>query len=269
MPRIEDDKVTPTLPRPLVVAHRGRHREHLENTLEAFRAAYEAGCDMVEFDVQLSRDGVPVIFHDDDCRRLAGRSENVFDLDWRDLAAMKLRGQGGRAGGAPEQEYRIPSLEEFLSEFGARAFYLELKVPEAKAGDAEYFQSLGERAAALVGQAHPHAETFLASFHGGVLAHLAAKRSYPRLGGIFETYERFLEVYSGKDREVTAAIRYFSVSQRIFRRFLRDDYDANRPQGTRDFLVWDIEGEKDFRAAMAQGVYGLVTDDLETLLRTG
>jgi glycerophosphoryl diester phosphodiesterase len=55
------------------VAHRGWHDLHIENTLEAFRAAYDAGCDMVEFDVQLTRDGVPVIFHDDDCKRLAGR----------------------------------------------------------------------------------------------------------------------------------------------------------------------------------------------------
>ena len=45
------------------VAHRGWHKVHVENTLEAFRAAYDAGCDMVEFDVQLSRDGVPVVFH--------------------------------------------------------------------------------------------------------------------------------------------------------------------------------------------------------------
>src|SRR6185369_8269991 len=80
------------------VAHRGRHDSHLENTLEAFRAAYAAGCDMVEFDVQLSRDGVPVVFHDDDCRRLAGRGESVFDLSWDDLRRMELRWKPGRQG---------------------------------------------------------------------------------------------------------------------------------------------------------------------------
>ena len=52
-------------PRTLRLAHRGDHRHHPENTIEAFLAATElTACDGVEFDVRLSRDGVPVVLHD-------------------------------------------------------------------------------------------------------------------------------------------------------------------------------------------------------------
>jgi glycerophosphoryl diester phosphodiesterase len=246
---------------PLKIAHRGWHKDPLENTLEAFRAAYGAGCDMVEFDVQLSRDGIPVIFHDDDCKRLAGRGESVFDLDWKDLRSIRMPGRGGRAGGEAGREYRIPSLEDFLKEFGTRDFYLELKVPDAKAEDAGYFGLLAERAAALVSKSQPGPQTFLASFHGGILAYAAAKGLYPRLAGIFESYDRFFEVHSGRDKEVSSAIRYFSVSHGIFKRYSKDR-GAQGP-GPENFVIWNIEGERDLRAAAERGVYGICSDDVE------
>jgi glycerophosphoryl diester phosphodiesterase len=57
---------------PELIAHRGDARRHPENTLIAIAAALEAGARYVEFDVQMTADGEPVIFHDDDLRRTAG-----------------------------------------------------------------------------------------------------------------------------------------------------------------------------------------------------
>ena len=51
--------------RPEIIAHRGFSASAPENTLAAFEAAILAGADRVEFDVQLTRDGAPVILHDD------------------------------------------------------------------------------------------------------------------------------------------------------------------------------------------------------------
>jgi glycerophosphoryl diester phosphodiesterase len=68
-----------TRARPLIVAHRGDSFYAPENTLEAARIGWETGADAWEFDVQLSRDGVPVVIHDesllrttDVARRFAG-----------------------------------------------------------------------------------------------------------------------------------------------------------------------------------------------------
>lgn len=272
------------------VAHRGWHKIHVENTLEAFRAAYDAGCHMVEFDVQLSRDGVPVVFHDDDCRRLAGDARNVFDLTWKELQGLTLRARRRATGLEAASGYRIPSLEQFLSEFGRRAFYLELKIPQAVAANRGYVEMLADKCAAMVKDSGPHPDTFLASFHGGILRYLAREKRFPVLGGIFESFERFREVHSGKDAETAVAIRHFSVSWEVFRKYIRDlretaDRNARqapvRPSeldlllsrksaGVPDadtFLIWDIKGEKEFRAALSAGVRGLVADDVETLVR--
>lgn len=267
------------------VAHRGWHRFHVENTLEAFRAAYMAGCNMVEFDVQLSRDGVPVVFHDDDCSRLAQRPGFVFDMDWSELQSLPMPGAGLPGG---EAVYRIPSLKQFLAEFGSRPFYLELKIPEAVASNEDYVGMLAETCARMVREAGPHPDTFLASFHGGILRRLAKDRLFPVLAGIFENYERFEQVHSGADAETAAAIRHFSVSWDVFRRYLREsagsseraarlskggrlselDLLALPDAGIPDpglFLIWDISGMEDFRQASDRGVLGLVSDDVENL----
>ena len=49
---------------PLVIAHRGASAYYPENTMAAFRAAVELGAAMIELDILLSSDGVPVVFHD-------------------------------------------------------------------------------------------------------------------------------------------------------------------------------------------------------------
>jgi glycerophosphoryl diester phosphodiesterase len=268
------------------VAHRGWHKAHIENTLEAFQAAYQAGCHMVEFDVQLTRDGVPVVFHDDDCRRLAGKGDFVYDLEWKALQALPMKGKG-RPGG--KEAYRIPSLEQFLAEFGSKPFYLELKIPKAVEKNRGYVEMLADKCAAMVKAAGVHPDTFLASFHGGIMRYLAKTGSFPVLGGIFENYDRFDEVHSGRDAETAAAIQYFSVSWEIFRRYTRESAVAAeraarnarvRPSeldlltrkqegvpGPDLFLIWDIKGEKEFRAAQSYGIRGLVADDVESLVK--
>ena len=71
--------------RPLLIAHRGASEECVENTEAAAVRALESGADAVECDVQLSRDGVPVVLHDPDLLRLTGSAEVVADLDASEL----------------------------------------------------------------------------------------------------------------------------------------------------------------------------------------
>jgi glycerophosphoryl diester phosphodiesterase/sugar phosphate permease len=72
---------------PRYQAHRGFRPDNSvqENTLQAFERARQAGAEMVECDVQLSRDGEVVIFHDKDLVRLAGSSEKVSELTAAEL----------------------------------------------------------------------------------------------------------------------------------------------------------------------------------------
>ena len=100
--------------RPLRLAHRGDWRLAPENSLEALvLAAGTPGVDGVEFDVRLSRDGVPVLLHDETLERVQGRDEAVADL-----TAAELREAG------------IPSLAEVLAALPPEAFLdVEIKGP--------------------------------------------------------------------------------------------------------------------------------------------
>ena len=63
----------------LVVAHRGDSRFCPENTMSAFRSAMEKGAEMIECDIHLSRDQVPVVIHDSSLDRTTNGSGNIVE----------------------------------------------------------------------------------------------------------------------------------------------------------------------------------------------
>jgi len=77
---------------PLVIAHRGASAEAPENTLRAFRRALALKVDGLELDVQVTRDGVPVVFHDATLRRLTGTPGRVGAKTWRELKKLRVHG---------------------------------------------------------------------------------------------------------------------------------------------------------------------------------
>jgi glycerophosphoryl diester phosphodiesterase len=77
---------------PRVIAHRGAAAEQPENTLLAFRRALALGVDAIELDVQVSRDGVPVVFHDASLHRLTGIRDRIARRTWPELRVLRVRG---------------------------------------------------------------------------------------------------------------------------------------------------------------------------------
>lgn len=75
---------------PQTVAHRGYPRHYPENTLIGLEAAIAAGAQYVEVDVQVSRDRVPVLFHDRDMKRLCGVHGKIHDLRYEELWRLRV-----------------------------------------------------------------------------------------------------------------------------------------------------------------------------------
>jgi glycerophosphoryl diester phosphodiesterase len=71
--------------KPLIIAHRGASAIAPENTLAAFRRAIEDGAEGIEFDVRLTKDDVPIIFHDEDLHRIGRREGKVSDYTCAEL----------------------------------------------------------------------------------------------------------------------------------------------------------------------------------------
>lgn len=99
--------------RPAVVAHRGASSTFPENTLEAFEGAIAVGADVVELDVRMTADGVPVVMHDLD---VGATTDGQGFLHTMTLAELKrLDASGGRG---PRAE--VPTLEEALQALSGR-----------------------------------------------------------------------------------------------------------------------------------------------------
>ena len=76
---------------PLIIAHRGASAEQPENTLASFRRALALEVDGIELDVRVTRDGVPVVFHDAALRRLTGASGRLAGKTWAELRLLRVR----------------------------------------------------------------------------------------------------------------------------------------------------------------------------------
>ncbi|ADE14608.1 glycerophosphoryl diester phosphodiesterase [Nitrosococcus halophilus Nc 4] len=70
---------------PQLIAHRGYAKAFPENTLLSLDAAVNAGARLVEFDVQLTADEIPVVLHDDTLLRTAGHDGAIFEMNSADL----------------------------------------------------------------------------------------------------------------------------------------------------------------------------------------
>lgn len=111
-----------------LVAHRGYPERLPENSLAGMRAALETGARYVEFDVQFSRDGVPVVLHDASLLRSTGTHGNVFDLDYADIITRPA-GEPSRFGDR-HRDYRVPhcaTMLELVDEFPAVTAFVEVK----------------------------------------------------------------------------------------------------------------------------------------------
>ncbi|MFZ5503116.1 MAG: glycerophosphodiester phosphodiesterase [Pseudomonadota bacterium] len=109
--------------RTLIYAHRGANKAAAENTRAAFDQALHHAIDGIETDIQLTRDGVAVLWHDDDLNKLGLPGKRVDDFDYGDLAEMNFAAHF--SGAAPE---RVMRLQDFIAGYRKRCqLLLEIK----------------------------------------------------------------------------------------------------------------------------------------------
>jgi glycerophosphoryl diester phosphodiesterase len=107
---------------PLLIAHRGASAEHVENTLPAFEAALGLGADVIESDVHVTRDGQPVLAHDDDGSRVAGDPRTIAQCTLAEVERWDL--SRTLPGSEP---CSIPTLDAALARLPHALYNLDLK----------------------------------------------------------------------------------------------------------------------------------------------
>jgi len=81
---------TATASKPMIVAHRGASAQAPENTLPAFQLAWKQGSDAIETDLQLTKDGHIVCFHDNDTKRVNGQQLAIADATLEELRQLDM-----------------------------------------------------------------------------------------------------------------------------------------------------------------------------------
>ena len=154
--------------RPLSVAHRGHSIAYPENTLEAYRKAIELGVEMIECDVNITRDGKLVMIHDSTLDRTTSGSGRVSAASWEEIRGLD-------AGGKFKPEFtgvRVPSSEETLllyKETGTLSCF------EVKGADADESNRIALGLVELFVKHDMLDKAFLSSYDHGAL-HLAKSK---------------------------------------------------------------------------------------------
>ena len=121
--------------RPTVIGHRGSAGNHPENTLPSFEAALRDGAQILESDIHLSSDGVPILLHDPSVERTTDGHGDASTHPWAELrtfdAGFRFEDSDGNRS-FRGQNVRIPSLEEAFESFPDARFNLEIKCEGAE-----------------------------------------------------------------------------------------------------------------------------------------
>lgn len=106
----------------ITYAHRGASEYCPENTFMSFYLGVNMGADGIETDVQRTKDGVLVLFHDDTLDRVTGAEGSVADYTYRELSELLVK--------KGDLSDKIPTLDDFLRHFAFRdiTFAIELKI---------------------------------------------------------------------------------------------------------------------------------------------
>lgn len=146
--------------RVLVIGHRGAAGLAPENTLVGFAEALRHGVDILEMDVYLSRDGVPVVLHDPTVNRTTDGTGRVTDFTLAELkgldAGYRFSKDQGETYPWRDRDVRIPTLDEVLTEFPGVPLLIEFKQAD---------EALVDEVIAVIDRHRARGRVMLASFH--------------------------------------------------------------------------------------------------------
>lgn len=239
----------------MVIAHRGASAYYPENTMAAFRGAVEMEADMIELDVMLSGDGVPVVFHDD---TLDAHTDGTGLVSAHALDEMKQRDAGSWFSDEFAGE-RIPTLGEVL-EFANGTVALNIEIKTAAVRDRSG-RGVEQQCLALVDEYGMQDHVLFSSFDYRAVDRLKKRRPEMPVALLYHKGQ------SGDKLPAELLERYgadaFNCSCReLTKRRLRDLKAHNIP-----FFVYTVDRPGRMKKVMRMGAAGIFTNRPDVLKR--
>jgi glycerophosphoryl diester phosphodiesterase len=253
-----------SLPTPIVIGHRGAAGLAPENTLLAFERGLAAGAAILESDVHLTRDGVPVLLHDPDVDRVTDGSGLVADLPLKELqeldAGFRFSPDGGQTYPFLGRGLRVPTLEESLNAFPGARFNLEIKAD----GDAAIAAT-----ANVISRLERAALTLLTAQGGDAMRrlrrHLAERNLRVAHGASTEDVLAVIRSAVDGSPPVTPAMVLQIPLEFANRPLVTEALVAHAHVHGIQVHVWTINDEEEMSALLDLGVDGIITDHPDRL----
>jgi len=232
-----------TITQPLNIAHRGASGEAPENTLAAFLLAVEQGCDAIELDVHLSKDGELVVCHDETIDRTTTGSGAIRDLT---VAELKRADAGVKFGEKYASE-RLPLLEEV---FAAMPAHMMINV-ETK--DTVFDGKVNRKLAELMNRANRVENVVVSSFYHKSLVELVHLLPEAKIGLLYASD------FASHVRVADAVpVPVYSLHPN-YRLLHASDIREAAERGIQMY-PWTVNREETMRELIAAGVSGIIND---------
>ena len=238
-----------------VIAHRGASAYYPENTIASFQGAISMGADMVELDVQLTKDGEVVVFHDEKISRCTNGKGRIADQTLIELQALD-------AGSWFDKKYqaaKIPSLMEVLILCRDKiAVNIEIKteaVTESVAGGIE------EKSLKIAEQSGMREHIVFSSFDPRAIKHLRQINSKAAVAVLFE--KRHYGSMLPSDIVELLGADVFNCSQNE----LSSKWITNLKLNNIPLNIYTVNDENKMKRLIKMGVNGIFTNNPDILKR--
>lgn len=233
--------------------------------MAAFRKAIELGADGVEFDVQLSRDGIPVVIHDETLHRTGLRSDYVSCLSAAELQHVNV-GKWFARRGTTIDDYSnetLPTLQQLLDLFssGDSLLYLELKCNSRQKSE------IVSNTCNLLADYSIHERLIVECFDLAVIQEVKRVAPHLKTAALFQPRISRPHLWSSSKGIIEEA-RVVGADEIALHHKLADDrtIESAHSAGLK-VVIWTVDDPAWIARAKNLGVHALITNDPTAMIR--
>lgn len=230
------------------IAHRGASGNYPENTMLAFEKAVEIGCDGIETDIQLTKDNIPVICHDELVDRTTNGEGLLREYNYKEL--MKL--DAGIKKSMNFSGLKIPTLEELLDFVRDKNLYINL---ELKNSIIEY-EGIEEMVINKIYEYKIENNVILSSFNHNSMVKCKSIDSYIKTGLLYEGCIYNPVKYAFSTKADALHPDFHSLKSKIIKEIMGGGCEIN---------TYTVNDKKYMKWLIEMGVDGIITNYPELL----
>lgn len=226
-----------------IIAHRGSSRRAPENTVSSILCSVEDKADYAELDVQQTKDGVVVLMHDKNLKRVSKLNKNVEETNYKNIEELSVYGNNSKKF----KDEKIPKLDEVVKKTKGK---IKLDIEIKSYGNDV---NLPEKVVKIIEDNNVVDSSMVCSFDYRVLQKV--KKLNPKIQIGYITCSNSDDIFKLKD------VDFYSVhNAKVDKELINKVHRRNKK-----IHVWTVDNVKDMNKFVKMGVDGIITDYPEKL----